>query len=178
MKRRSSRLVWIAICAAGAALSWACATPGTEGRLSDEERASIEREIFALEDRLDLAYRENDLETYWSFYADDLTQIWDTGYVSFEQYKRDWTALVAGGGGVVDSRTKNMQIRVGPTGDTAVVTYLMVARYRGTNGNETEGRFYETNVWFHRDGRWQVVHYHFSSAEDAMSGAPEEVGDE
>ncbi len=176
VEQRLSRRIWIAVCAASAALGWACATPGTGDRLSDEERASVEREIFALEDRLDLAYRENDLETYWSFYAEDLTQIWDTGYVSLEQYKRDWTALVAGGGGVVDSHTKNMRIRVGPSGDTAVVTYLMIARYRGTNGNETEGRFYETDVWFRRDGRWQLVHYHFSSAAEAISGAPEEVG--
>jgi calcium/calmodulin-dependent protein kinase (CaM kinase) II len=178
VERRSSRRIWIAICAAGAALGWACATPGTGGRLSDEEHTRIEREIFALGDRLDRAYRENDLETYWSFYADDLTQIWDTGYVSLEQYKQDWTALVAGGGGVVDTRSQDMRIHVGPTGDTAVVTYLMVSRYRGTNGNETEGRFYETDVWFRRDGRWQIVHYHFSSAADAIVGAPEEVGGE
>jgi len=178
VERRSSRRIWIAICAAAAALGWACATPGTQGGLSDEERTRIEREIFALEDRLDRAYRENDLETYWSFYADDLTQIWDTGYVSLEQYQQDWTALVTGGGGVVDARSEDMRIHVGPTGDTAIVTYLTVSRYRGTNGNETEGRFYETDVWFRRDGRWQIVHYHFSSAADAIAGAPEEVGDE
>jgi ketosteroid isomerase-like protein len=161
-----------------AALGWACATPGAGDRLSNEQRARIEREILALEDRLDHAYRENDLETYWSFYADDLTQIWDTGYVSFEQYKQDWTALVEGGGGVMDSRSQDVRVHVGPAGDTAIVTYLAIARYRGTNGNETEGRFYETNVWFRRDGRWQIVHYHFSSAADAVPGVPEEAGGE
>ena len=178
MERRSSRWIWIGICAVGAALGWACATPGEGGRLSEEERARVEREIFALEDQLDRAYRENDLETYWSFYTDDVPKIWDTGYVSLEQYKQDWTALVAGGGGVVDTRSQDMRIHVGPTGDTAIVTYLTVSRYRGTNGNETEGRFYETDVWFRRDGRWQIVHYHFSSAADAITGAPEEVGGE
>lgn len=178
MERRASRLSWIAICAAGAALGWACATPGADGRLSDEGRARIEREILALEERLDRAYRENDLETYWSFYADDLSQLWDTGYVSLEQYKKEWTALVAGGGGVVDTRSEDMRIRVAPTGDSAVVTYLLVARYRGTSGNETEGRFYETDVWFRGDEGWQIVHYHFSSAADAIAGAPEEVGGE
>lgn len=166
------------MCAAAAALSWACATPGTGDRLSEEERARVEREILALEDRLDHAYRTNDLETYWSFYADDLTQIWDTGYVSLEQYKQEWTALVEGGGGVVDSRSQDVRVHVGPTGDTAIVTYLAIARYRGIKGNETDARFYETNVWFHRDGRWQIVHYHFSNAEDAVSGAPEEAGGE
>jgi calcium/calmodulin-dependent protein kinase (CaM kinase) II len=178
VERRSSRLNWIAIGTAVAALGWACATPGTGDRLSDEERASIEREILALEDRLDHAYREGDLETYWSFYADEVTQIWDTGYVSLEQYKQDWTALVESGGGVVDSRSQDVRVRVGPTGDTAVVSYLAIARYRSPNGNETEGRFYETDVWFRRDGRWQIVHYHFSSAADAASDAPQEVGGE
>ena len=173
MERRTSRRTWIAICAVAAALGWACATPGTEGGLTDEERTRIEREILAREDLLERAYRENDLETYWSFYADDLTQIWGTGYVSLEQYQRDWTAMVAGGGGVVDTQTQDVRIHIGPTGDTAVVTYFMVARYRGANGNESEGRFYETDVWFLRDGRWQIVHYHFSNAEDASSGAPE-----
>jgi ketosteroid isomerase-like protein len=178
MERRTSRRTWIAICAAGAALGWACATPGTEGGLTDEERAGIEREILALGDQLDRAYRESDLETYWSFYADDLTQIWNTGYVSLEQYKRDWTALVAGGGGVVDTRSEDVRVHISPTGDSAVVTYFTVARYRGANGNESESRFYETDVWFRRDGRWQIVHYHFSSAADAITGAPEEVGGE
>lgn len=166
------------LCAVAAALGWACATAGTADRLSDEERVRIEREILALEDRLDRAYRSNDLDTYWSFYADDLTQIWDIGYVSLEQYKREWTALVEGGGGVVETQTQDIRVRVGPTGDTAVVTYLMVADYQGANGNVTEGRFYETDVWFRRDGRWQIVHYHFSSAADAIPGAPEEVGGE
>lgn len=178
MERRTSRRTWIAICAAAAALGWACATPGTERGLTDEERAGIEREILALGDRLDRAYRENDLDTYWSFYADDVTQIWNTGYVSLEQYKRDWTALVAGGGGVVDTRSEDVRVHIGPTGDSAVVTYFTIARYRGTNGNESEGRFYETDVWFRRDGRWQIVHYHFSSAADAIAGAPEEAGGE
>lgn len=177
--RRSMLPLRIAACVSVVALGWGCATPATTGsaaEISDEDRARIEREILALEERLDRAYVNNDLETYWSFYADDLSQLWDTGPVTLEQYKRDWTALVAAGGGVVSARSEDMRVRIGPTGDTAIATYLMTARYRGAKGNESEGRFYETDVWFRREGRWQIVHYHFSSAADALAGAPEDVG--
>jgi ketosteroid isomerase-like protein len=134
------------------------------GPISDEERARIKAEILELEDQLDEAYESNDLDRYWSFYADDLTQLWDSGRVTLEQYKKDWTALVEGGGGVVESRSEDVHVRVSPLGDSAVVTYPLFARYRGADGTESAALYYETDVWFRQDGGWKMVHYHFSTA--------------
>lgn len=139
------------------------------GPISDNERARIEAEILELESQLDKAYESNDLDKYWSFYADDITQFWDSGRVTLEQYKKEWTALIEGGGGVVETRAEDVRVRVSPMGDAAVVTYPIFARYRGPDGAESGGQFYETDIWFLRDGRWTMVHYHFSSAEEEES---------
>jgi len=132
--------------------------------ISAEERARIEAEILELESQLDDAYESNDLDRYWAYYADDLTQFWDTGRVTLEQYKKDWTALIEAGGGVVESRTEDVQVRVSPLGDSAIVSYPIFARYRGADGSESASLYYETDVWFRQDGGWTMVHYHFSSA--------------
>ena len=148
-------------------LSGACVSCTSHSRpapISDNERAMIEAEILELESQLDKVYQSNDLDKYWSFYADDLTQFWDSGRVTLEQYRKDWTALIEAGGGVVETRTEDVQIKVSPMGDAAVVTYPIFARYRGPDGTESANQYYETDVWFLRDGRWTMVHYHFSSA--------------
>jgi len=139
------------------------------GPISDNERARIEAEILELESQLDKAYESNDLDKYWSFYADDITQFWDSGRVTLEQYKKEWTALIEGGGGVVESRTEDVRVRVSPMGDAAVVTSSIFARYRGPDGAESAGQYYETDIWFLRDGRWTMVHYHWASAAEEES---------
>jgi len=175
-ERGSKRGLCAAVLLGLAAAGLACASAGVTVPISSEERARIAREIRALEERLAAAYEGNDLEAYWGFYADDLTQLWDTGPISLEEYKREWNALVEQGGGVASGRTENMRIRVSPAGDVAIATYVMDVTYRSPDGELSEGRYYETDVWFYRDGAWKIVHYHFSSAADAMAGAPEGMG--
>ncbi len=145
------------------------ASQSKPGPISEEERARIEAEILELESQLDKAYQSNDLDKYWSFYADDITQFWDNGRVTLEQYKKEWTALIEGGGGVVESRTEDVRVRVSPMGDAAVVTYPFFVRYRSPDGTESGGQFYETDIWFLRDGRWTMVHYHWASAAEEES---------
>lgn len=145
------------------------ASQSKPGPISEEERARIEAEILELNSQLDKAYQSNDLDKYWSFYADDITQIWDSGHVTLEQYKKDWTALIEGGGGVVESRMEDVRVRVSPMGDAAVVTSSIFARYRGPDGAESAGQYYETDIWFLRDGRWTMVHYHWASAAEEES---------
>ncbi len=151
----------------GVALGMGCAGAGPgagPGAISGEEQARIEQEILELELAMDRAYESNDLETYWSFYADDLSQFWDTGRVTLEQYKKQWTELVEGGGGVLESRSEDIQVRVSPAGDAAIVTYPLFVRYRNAEGEETASWNFETDVWFKLDGQWKMVHYHFSTA--------------
>lgn len=169
----SNRGVCAALLVGLAAAGLGCAAAGAPAALTSEDRTRIAREIRELEHRLAAAYENNDLETYWSFYADDVSQLWDTGRISLEEYKREWNALVEQGGGVVSGRTDDMRIRVSPSGDVAIVTYVMDVTYRSPSGDLSEGRYYETDVWFHRNGAWKIVHYHFSSAADALAGAPE-----
>ncbi len=152
---------------AGLLLTSACSSDTSHSKatpISDDERAQIEAEVLDLERQFNEAYESNDLDRYWAFYADDLTQFLDSGRLTLEEYKKEWTALVEGGEGVIENRTEDVRVRISPMGDAAVVTYPVFARYRGTDGIESANQYYETNVWFRQDGGWKLVHLHFSSA--------------
>ena len=55
--------------------------------------------------------------------------------------------------------------RSGPSGDTAVASYLLHVKTRSPKKQEVaDEMFQESDVWFKRDGVWKVVHLHYSPA--------------
>jgi len=111
------------------------------------------------------AYERNDLEQYFSYYADDVTQWFESGRVSLADYKKDWYALIAAGGGVEKNAISDIRVQVSPGGDTAVATYVLDVVTRQAGGKKTKEQAYETDVWFKRDGKWKIVHLHYNSKE-------------
>lgn len=167
MARRFVDAFTLTVLLAGLLLTSACSSHTSHLKaapISDEERAQIKAKILDLERQFNEAYESNDLDTYWAFYADDLTQFLDSGRLTLDEYKKEWTAMVEGGGSVLESRTEDVRVRISPMGDAAIVTYPVFLRYRGTDGIESADPYYETNVWFRQDGGWKLVHLHFSSA--------------
>jgi ketosteroid isomerase-like protein len=122
-------------------------------------------EIEKLEAAFNGAYERNDLETYFSYYADDVTQFFESGRVSLADYKKDWHALIQGGGGVEKNALSDMRVQVSPSGDTAVATYVVDVVTRQVGGKKTKERAFETDVWYKRDGKWKIVHLHYNSKE-------------
>ncbi len=122
-------------------------------------------EIEKLEAAFNGAYERNELEEYFSYYADDVTQFFESGRVSLADYKKDWHALIKGGGGVEKNTLSDMKVQVSPSGDSAVATYVVDVVTRQVGGKKTHERAFETDVWHKRDGKWKIVHLHYNSKE-------------
>jgi len=50
------------------------------------QKSETEKEILALEDKMNAAYAANDLPTYFAYYADDFTQWLPEGRTDLPQY--------------------------------------------------------------------------------------------
>lgn len=136
--------------------------------LADERIAAI---IDAAETAFNQAYADNDLETYFSFYADDATLMTSDGkQQTVKQYYDEWRALIEAGGGVIEADARHPRtIRV--IGDhTAIV---MFNDFPGTYRypTDTPGEFVtvtsvwtETDVWSLVGGEWKIVHVHYHDA--------------
>ena len=111
------------------------------------------------------AYERNDLEEYFSYYADDVTQWFESGRAGLADYTKSWHELIEGGGGVEKNALSDIRIQVSPGGDAAVATYIVDVVTRQADGKKTKERAFETDVWYKRDGKWKIVHLHYNSKE-------------
>jgi ketosteroid isomerase-like protein len=137
--------------------------------LTAAQSQAIEAEIKELEAAFNEAYLRNDLAEYFSYYAEDVTQWFESGRSSLEEYKKSWYALVEGGGGVEKNELTDIRVQVAPGGDSAVATYEVDVVTRAADGKKTRERAFETDVWFKRGGNWKIVHLHYNSREVPLS---------
>jgi ketosteroid isomerase-like protein len=158
--------------------SAACTAPpgGSAGALATDEAARIEKEIRQAEASFNGAYERNDLAAYWIFFADDLSQFFDSGRVSLEQYKKDWTTLIEAGGAILEARLDDLQIRVSPRGDAAGAAYRLFIRMRDPKGQESSTWYLESDTWFRHGDRWQVVQLHYSEQHQPGQAAAPATG--
>ncbi len=122
-------------------------------------------EIEKLEVAFNGAYERNNLDEYFSYYADDATMWFESGRVKLEDYKKDWYALIKGGGGVEKNALSDMRVQLSPAGDAAIATYALDVLTRQADGKKTKEKALETDVWYKRDGKWKLVHVHYNSKE-------------
>ena len=78
--------------------------------LAGSQNADVANEIRELTLEFNEAYERNDLDKYFSNYADDLTQWFESGRVTLEQYKTDWYALIESGGGVESNELSDLKV--------------------------------------------------------------------
>lgn len=109
-----------------------------------------------------IAYAQNDLPVYWTFYAVDLTQWWPEGRVDLPAYKQQWEKFVKDGGRIEQADVSDLVIQLGPSNDAAVASYLLTVTTRTPDGKATTEVMQETDVLMKRLGAWKVVHLHYS----------------
>ena len=117
----------------------------------------------------DHAYATNDVEGYFSFYADDATVYFgDDARVNVADYHEMWIGLMAAGGGVELNEMSDLQVQVLPGGDVAIATSFIDNRTRSPDGTTSTSKAFETDVWQKVDGKWQIISLHYSgiSAEE------------
>ena len=135
-------------------------------RLADAQEAMSDVEQSALEfvNSVIAAYVANDVEAYLGHYAKDLTWWGPGGRSSWDAYHDSWTANVENNGGVASAETSDAQVRVSPSGDAAVVSFLLTADYHRADGSVGRSYLEVSMTLMKRNGNWKVVHLHFSSA--------------
>ncbi len=125
---------------------------------SDSENADLHAAIKAF----DRAYANNDVERYFSFYADDATVYFGGARQDISTYHEMWTALMEAGGGVELNEMSNLQVQVMPSGDVAISTSFIDNRTRAPDGTKATSKAFETDVWQKIDGQWKIISLHHS----------------
>src|SRR3984893_17112575 len=111
-----------------------------------------EQQIRELEDKVNGAYAANDLPTYFSYYAPDFSQWLPDGRSDLPTYQKEWTGFIHGGGRVESANYSDLHIQVGPSGDTAVASYILHVRTRSAKAEVSEEDNQESDVFFKREG--------------------------
>ena len=124
---------------------------------------TAEQEIRDFEQKYNGAYAANDLPTYFSYLAPDFVQWLPSGRTDKASYQQSWTRFITGGGKVLAADFSDLQIKMGPSGDTAVASYLLHVKTHSARGDSDE-TYQETDVLFRREGAWKVVYLHYSAA--------------
>jgi ketosteroid isomerase-like protein len=136
---------------------------------SSRSATNPEQEVRDVEQRANAAYESNDLPKYFSFYADDFTQYLPEGRTDLPAYKKGWTGYIGEGNRVEKVALSDMHVQVGPSGDTAVASYIIHVRTKLKDGKVTDEDNQESDVLFKRSGQWKVVFLHYSAAPKAES---------
>ncbi len=123
----------------------------------------VEQEVRDAEAKWNAAYAANDMPAYWSYYDDAATLSLSGARVPLASYKKDWSALIAGGGKVLSNELHDVVVQASPAGDAAVATYSVTVKTRYPDGKVVDEAAQETDVWFKKDGKWRVVHVHYET---------------
>jgi ketosteroid isomerase-like protein len=123
---------------------------------------AVESEIVEMERAFNEAYATNQVDTYFSFYAEDATLFFYGERQPVALYRKDWHDMINAGGAVVRNDVSDMQVRVLLGGKAAVVSSFVDNSTRSPDGDVTTVRAYESNVWQKIDGEWKVVSLHYN----------------
>ena len=130
---------------------------------SAQTASGVEQEIRDFEQKYNGAYAANDLPAYFSYLAPDFVQWLPSGRTDKAAYQQSWSRFITGGGRVLSAEIADLQIKVGPSQDSAVASYLLRVKTKSSRG-ESDDTYQETDVLFKRDGAWKVVYLHYSPA--------------
>ena len=129
-----------------------------------EQHDAENADLYAAITAFDYAYANNDVEDYFSFYADDATvYVGGDARVDVAAYHEMWTGLMEAGGGVEVNEMSDLKVQVMPGGDVAISTSFIDNRTRAADGTKSTSRAFETDVWQKIDGNWQIISLHYSS---------------
>lgn len=126
--------------------------------------AGVEQEIRELEEKVNAAYEANDLPKYFSYYEAEFSQFLPEGRTDLPAYEKEWKEYIGAGNRIQEVKISDMHVQVGPSGDTAVASYLLHVQTKLKDGKITEEDNQESDVWFKRKGEWKIVFLHYSSA--------------
>jgi len=115
------------------------------------------------------AYGAGDLAGYLAAYAPDAI-IFDRSPMSVEDMRRAMAAIFGAGGKLLAYSTDDPdRMLFSQNGDAVTFSYGWREKVRHPDGRVTDTSYYETNVWFRRNGQWTMVLVHITpTAERAV----------
>ncbi|MDH3621964.1 MAG: nuclear transport factor 2 family protein [Gammaproteobacteria bacterium] len=128
-----------------------------------QEDTADNADLHAAIKAFDHAYATNDVEGYFSFYADDATVYFgDDARVDVAEYHEMWTGLMAAGGGVELNTMSDLRVQILPGGAAAISTSFIDNRTRSPDGTTSTSKAFETDVWQKIDGKWKIISLHYT----------------
>jgi ketosteroid isomerase-like protein len=128
-----------------------------------DQHSAVEAEVRDAAKAFNGAYARNDVEGYFSHFADDATMFWEGTRQTTSGYREEWDATIGAGGAVEKNEVSDLQVRVLPGGDAAIVSFFIDYRMRTPDGEVVEEKAFESEVWQKIDGAWKVVGLHYTA---------------
>ena len=140
----------LTLCAA--ALTWSSAVADQH----DQAAVELREVVIAFNE----AYADNDLELYFSRFAEDADMYWSGARHTTSAYRDDYTATVEAGGAVEKNDVSDLVIRMLPGNEAGIASFFIDYRFRGPDGEVTVEQAFETEVWQKIGGKWTLVGMH------------------
>ena len=106
------------------------------------------------------AYADNDLELYFSHFAEDADMFWSGARHTTAAYRDDYMATIKAGGAVEKNVVSGLVIRMLPGNEAGIASFFIDYRFRNPGGEITVEQAFETEVWEKIDGAWKLVGMH------------------
>jgi len=129
---------------------------------ADHHHSTAATEVRNATDAFNLAYEVNDVDGYFDMYAEGAMLYFYGNRWEVSTYYDYWKEMIGAGGGVEKNTATDVQVKVAPGGNTAVVGAFIENRSRSPEGDINEEKGYETEVWQKIDGAWKIISLHYS----------------
>ncbi len=124
---------------------------------ADDQDASAEA-VRKASEAFNIAYETNDVEGYFDLYEENAMIYFYGERWTVSDYYDYWkNNMVGAGGGVEKNTTSNMQIKVSPDGNTAVISFYINNRSRSPEGEINEEKGYETGMCSFIFFKWDLL---------------------
>jgi ketosteroid isomerase-like protein len=131
--------------------------------LSDEQRTLIVSEIGGLHRKRGEVWLQRQAEAYLSYYWDDAILFAVEERMTLADLRRAFVALLEAGGGPLSIELPAVDdIVISNGGDAATTSFEWRARSRSEDGIDTDRSYFETDVWYRRNGLWRIIRMHLT----------------
>lgn len=124
-----------------------------------EELRSIVRKIPDI-------YRSGDIEAVLAFYAPDLSASYSGVLMNYDDARKFLRSLFEGNGKTLEFHVGEFQMQFDESNDAAVISHTWREKFQHGDGRLTDIEYYETDVWFCRNGEWKISNVHESTVKE------------
>ena len=138
---------------------------------AQEGAGAVEQQVREAIIEFTTAYGTNDLDTYFSYYADDMTwwgprgnRYENDGRTPKQNYMASYPGSVERTGGYASHELSDLRVQVSPNAGAAVASYRIdLVRKNPREGRSADVAYEMTTMLFKRGNDWRIVHFHYQT---------------